>query len=845
MPRLSLTTLSALPGNVARPDYDVGAVAIGIVHLGLGAFHRAHQAVYTDAILRRDPQLGDLRREPQDAAGDGALAPQDGLYAVLEKSAAGTSRARDRRGARNAVPRRRARSRASRASPIRRPCRVADGHREGLLPRSGDGTARPAASRHRARSRASRGPARAVGVLVAGLAARRGAGGRRDQRRVLRQPAAQRADGRGIVAAFAQARAIPRSPTGSARTSRFPCTMVDRIVPATTDADIAEAARLLGVADAAPVVAEPFNSWVIEDALRCRASRVGGRRRADRRRRRAVRDDEAAPAERQPLDARVPRLPRRPRLHLAGVGRSAARGADRAPDDGRGRADARSAAGRRSPRVLRRALRRASAIPRCRTARSRSRWTARRSCRSGCSARCATGSRGGGSIAHLALAIAGWIRYAGGRDEHGQADRGVGSAWRRSSRRSRRRAAATPRRSPTASSISPRCSAPTCRAMRCFAARGEHATSGACSATASAARSPCISHSVPPRRAMSTPAARSFIPTGSSRPIPRRASLARALYATVEELPIVSPHGHTDPQWYADDAPFPDASALFITPDHYVFRMLYSQGIRLEDLGIPRRDGGPVEQDARKIWRTFAAHYHLFRGTPTRIWLDHAFATVFGCTERLTAESADRTFDRINECLARPEFRPRALFERFNIEVIATTESPLDPLAHHRKMRASGWKRPRASPRTGPIRSSIPSSRASATTCCSSARSPARTPRRGPATSPRTASRRAYFKTMGATSTDHGHPTARTCDLAEADCQRLLDRALAGTASAGRGRAVPRPDADRDGADEPRRRAGDADPSGLVAQPQSARLPRLRPRQGRRHPDAAPTTCAR
>ena len=104
--------------------------------------------------------------------------------------------------------------------------------------------------------------------------------------------------------------------------------------------------------------------------------------------------------------------------------------------------------------------------------------------------------------------------------------------------------------------------------------------------------------------------------------------LARALYATVAALPILSPHGHTDPQWYADNAPFPDASALFITPDHYVFRMLYSQGIALEDLGIPRRDGAPVERDARKIWRRFAAHYHLFRGTPTRLWLDHAFATV-------------------------------------------------------------------------------------------------------------------------------------------------------------------------------------------------------------------------
>src|SRR5258705_6473686 len=141
--------------------------------------------------------------------------------------------------------------------------------------------------------------------------------------------------------------------------------------------------------------------------------------------------------------------------------------------------------------------------------------------------------------------------------------------------------------------------------------------------------------------------------------------LARRLYATVKDLPIVSPHGHTDPQWFADDTPFANASALFITPDHYVFRMLYSQGIRLEDLAIPRVDGGAVLQDARKIWRTFAAHYHLFRGTPTRLWLDHAFHESFGIRERLTAESADRLFDRINACLATPRFLPPAPFQRF------------------------------------------------------------------------------------------------------------------------------------------------------------------------------------
>src|SRR6202795_5164571 len=122
---------------------------------------------------------------------------------------------------------------------------------------------------------------------------------------------------------------------------------------------------------------------------------------------------------------------------------------------------------------------------------------------------------------------------------------------------------------------------------------------------------------------------------------PMQRDLSRALYATLSHLPIVSPHGHTDPQWYADNAPFRNASALFITPDHYVFRMLYSQGVQLEALGIPRRDGVPVEHDARKIWHTFAARYHLFRGTPTRIWLDHAFHEVFGVRERLSADSAD------------------------------------------------------------------------------------------------------------------------------------------------------------------------------------------------------------
>ncbi len=261
---------------------------------------------------------------------------------------------------------------------------------------------------------------------------------------------------------------------------------------------------------------------------------------------------------------------------------------------------------------------------------------------------------------------------------------------------------------------------------------------------------------------------------------PAQRNLARALYATVKDLPIVSPHGHTDPQWYADNEPFSNASALFIVPDHYVFRMLYSQGVPLEDLAIPRRDGGPVEQDARKIWRAFAAHYHLFRGTPTRIWLDHAFHETFGIRERVSPDSADRVFDQINGCLAKPEFRPRALFERFNIEVIATTESPLDSLVHHAKIRASGWKgRVVTAYRPDPVVDpEFEGFAANVAKLGEMSREDTGT-WRGYLAAHR--NRRAFFKTMGATSTDHGHPTATTSDLDTGDCEALFAKSLAGT----------------------------------------------------------------
>jgi len=256
-------------------------------------------------------------------------------------------------------------------------------------------------------------------------------------------------------------------------------------------------------------------------------------------------------------------------------------------------------------------------------------------------------------------------------------------------------------------------------------------------------------------------------------------AVARRLYAEVRDLPIVSPHGHTDPRWYAENAAFPDPARLFVTPDHYIFRMLYSQGVKLEELGIPRRDGGAVETDARKIWRTFAEHYYLFRGTPTRLWLDQAFAELFGMTVRLSAETADHYFDAISEKLATPEFRPRALFEQFKIEVIATTESPLDPLASHKAVAESGWKgRVVTAYRPDPVVDpEFDDFAANLETFGTITRCDTHT-WHGYLEAHRL--RRAYFKQHGATSTDHGHVSAQTVDLAQTDAERLFAKIVSG-----------------------------------------------------------------
>ena len=255
----------------------------------------------------------------------------------------------------------------------------------------------------------------------------------------------------------------------------------------------------------------------------------------------------------------------------------------------------------------------------------------------------------------------------------------------------------------------------------------------------------------------------------------RTRAIAKRLYAGIRDLPIVSPHGHTQAGWFSRNEPFPDPVTLFVQPDHYIFRMLYSQGISLEELEIASR----TVAEPRKVWRIFASNYHLFRGTPSRLWLDYAFQELFGITERLSAKTADRYYDAIEEKLRQKEFLPRALYEQFKIEVLSTTDSPLDDLKDHVAVRNSGWKGrivptfrpdPVVDPAFDGFRKNVEALGALTREDTITWRGYLRA----------LEARRQFFKSVGATATDHGHPSARTADLGEAKAEWLFGRVMAG-----------------------------------------------------------------
>ena len=255
-------------------------------------------------------------------------------------------------------------------------------------------------------------------------------------------------------------------------------------------------------------------------------------------------------------------------------------------------------------------------------------------------------------------------------------------------------------------------------------------------------------------------------------------SVARALYNEIKSLPIISPHGHTDPNWFADNTPFGNPASLLLQPDHYVFRMLYSQGVSMESLGIQTSCTQlKVENDPRKAWQIFAANYHLFRGTPSQIWMNHALTEVLGIEKPLNSETAEDIYDQIEAQLKQDEFLPRSLYERFNIDVLATTESAVDTLQAHQRINKSGWKG-RVITTFRPDSVTNPEHPDFLKDMSILAEQTNEDVSEWCGYLDALRQRRVFFKRTGATATDHSFPTPFTTILKKNECQALLNKAL-------------------------------------------------------------------
>ncbi|MFN8418840.1 MAG: glucuronate isomerase [Anaerolineae bacterium] len=261
-------------------------------------------------------------------------------------------------------------------------------------------------------------------------------------------------------------------------------------------------------------------------------------------------------------------------------------------------------------------------------------------------------------------------------------------------------------------------------------------------------------------------------------PDPAQKKVAQQLYDGVATLPLICPHGHVDPVMFVDpDYSFGTPAELLIIPDHYIYRMLYSQGIALERLGIPRFDGGAVETDHRAIWQLFADHFYLFRSTPTGMWLAQELIEVFGVTQKLNSKSAQAIYDQIAARLTQPEFRPRSLYEKFNVEVLCTTDPATSKLEAHQAIRASGWK--------GRI---VPTFRPDAVINLDTANWNNHIEALSAASGIAVDSykhfiqaleaQRAHFKSLGATATDHAALTPHTEELSDGEAEAIFARAL-------------------------------------------------------------------
>ena len=250
-------------------------------------------------------------------------------------------------------------------------------------------------------------------------------------------------------------------------------------------------------------------------------------------------------------------------------------------------------------------------------------------------------------------------------------------------------------------------------------------------------------------------------------------AISNALYDNVVDLPIISPHGHCDPKWFAQNERFPDPSQLFVTPDHYIFRMLASQGYSLDELGINSGRKNTNRPRPRDIWKIFSDNYYLFRGTPSEIWLNYSFEKVFGISKPLNSETGEFYFDFLQDRLNEPDFLPRALFDRFNIEILATTDSAISNLEYHDEINDCVWD--------GKI---IPTYRPDNVVDPELANFKANLKKLSELSGEDTYSwsgylaahraRRSFFKKMGATATDHGHPSARTENLSKSEAEKLF-----------------------------------------------------------------------